>query len=70
MWNPFKSVKLVAITPLKNEVHITFPREAENEYRTELNTVKMRSRIATQQISSIHEQLALSALCSIRSGKS
>lgn len=69
MWNPFRKVRLQPVLPNKTIKPAQHPKAGDAVYYQELATNKLRSQIATQQISMIHEQLASSALCSIRGGK-
>lgn len=69
MWNPFRRVELKPIFPRKT-IKPALGRETEDPaYSKELETLKLRSLAAQQQITMIHEQLASSALCHMRGGK-
>ena len=69
MWTPFRRVDLQPIIPQKT-TKPALGRETEDPaYSKELETLKLRSLVAKQQITMIHEQLASSALRHMRGGK-
>lgn len=68
MWNPFRRVDLKPVLP-QSDTKPAIGQETEDaDYRGELETLKLRSLLAKQQITMIHEQLASSALCHMRGG--
>ena len=73
MWNPFRAVNLKPTIPNKgyNIKPASHPEESVDDaaYMQELNKSRSRTLVARQQISLIHEQLALQALDHMRSGK-
>jgi hypothetical protein len=73
MWNLFRAVNLEPTIPSKgcDIKPASHPEESEDDaaYMQELNTSRSRTLVARQQISLIHEELALQALDHMRSGK-
>ena len=69
MWNPFRRIDLTPVIPRTNIKPALGPETEDADYRGELDKLKLRSLVATQQITMIHEQLASSALCHMRGGK-
>ena len=69
MWNPFHRVELKPIFPKKTTKPALGTETEDRAYSKELETLKLRSLVAKQQITMIHEQLASSALCHMRGGK-
>ena len=69
MWNPFHRVELKPIFPKKTTKPALGTETEDRAYSKELETLKLRSLIAKQQITMINEQLASNALRHIRGGK-
>ena len=69
MWNPFRRVDLQPVIPQKTTKPALGPETEDPAYSKELETLKLRSLVAKQQITMIHEQLASSALCHMKGGK-
>ena len=70
MWNPFRRVELKPVLPQKIIKPALGSETKDPAYSKELETLKLRSLIAKQHITMIHEQLASSALYYMRGGKS
>ena len=69
MWNPFQRVELKPIFPKKITKPALSTETEDRAYNKELETLKLRSLVAKQQITMIHEQLASNALRHIRGVK-
>ena len=69
MWNPFHRVELKPIFPKKTTKPALGTETEDRAYSKELETLKLRSLVAKQQITMIHEQLASNALRHIKGGK-
>ena len=69
MWNPFHRVELKPIFPKKTTKPALGIETEDHAYSKELETLKLRSLVAKQQITMIHEQLASNALRHIRGVK-
>ena len=70
MWNPFRRVELKPTIPRKTIKPALGTETEDPAYIKELESLKLRSLDAKQQITMIHEQLASSALYHMRGGKS
>ena len=69
MWNPFRRIELKPVFPQKAIKPALGPETKDPAYNKELEMLKLRSLVAKQQITMIHEQLASSALRHARGRK-
>lgn len=68
MWNPFRSVKLAAVVPAKDDEKPEFASIVDDQYREQIEQAQLRSLLARTQIGMIHENLARRSFNQLRGG--